>query len=96
MKLWEGKSRILSVVVLMLCAAIARANTEYYRHTTFDNSLTSDGYFYSFAMANGHSFVEEVNSRLPVENCSVNNIFSQRIFRPTITIIEQHAMLGSL
>jgi exo beta-1,2-glucooligosaccharide sophorohydrolase (non-reducing end) len=42
-------------------------NTEYYRHVVFDNSLNSDGYFYSNAMANGHSFVEQLNSRLPVE-----------------------------
>ncbi|MBZ5683318.1 MAG: hypothetical protein LAO24_24815 [Acidobacteriia bacterium] len=46
---------------------VARANTEYYRHVAFDNSLTSESYFYSAGMANGPSFLEQINSRLPVE-----------------------------
>jgi len=54
--------------VLSFCSAIASANTEYYRHVIFDNSLTPDAYFYSSASANGASFVEQSNSRLPVEN----------------------------
>ena len=53
--------------VLTFCSAIASADTEYYRHVIFDNSLTPDAYFYSSASANGHSFVEQSNSRLPVE-----------------------------
>jgi hypothetical protein len=53
--------------VLTFFSAIAAADTEYYRHIIFDNSLTRDAYFYSSAMANGHSFVEQSNSRLPVE-----------------------------
>ncbi len=53
--------------VLSICSTIASGNTEYYRHVIFDNSLTPDAYFYSSAIASGHSFVEETNSRLPVE-----------------------------
>src|SRR5579864_1323465 len=53
--------------VLTYCSAVASANTEYYRHIIFDNSLTPDAYFYSAADANGASFVEQSNSRLPVE-----------------------------
>jgi exo beta-1,2-glucooligosaccharide sophorohydrolase (non-reducing end) len=51
----------------LFCSVAALADTEYYRHVIFDNSLTPDAYFYSSAMANGHSFVEQSNSRLPVE-----------------------------
>jgi hypothetical protein len=43
------------------------ANTDYYRHIVFDNSLTSDSYFYSAGMANGASFLELKDWRLPVE-----------------------------
>jgi len=53
--------------LLTVFSAIASADTEYYRHIIFDNSLTPDAYFYSSAIANGHSFVEQSNSRLPVE-----------------------------
>ena len=63
---WERTTCCL-VGVLALCSAIAHANTEYYRHVIFDNSLTPDVYFYSAAIANGSSFIENSNSRLPVE-----------------------------
>lgn len=55
------------LAISLLCPAVTRANTEYYRHAVFDNSLTSDTYFYSAAMANGPSFLEQTNSRLPVD-----------------------------
>ena len=45
----------------------AWGNTEYYRHVVFDNSLTPDSYFYSHGMANGSSFLELKDRRLPVE-----------------------------
>src|ERR1035437_7985635 len=48
-------------------SAAAWGNTEYYRHVVFDNSLTSDSYFYSHGMANGSIFLELKNRRLPVE-----------------------------
>ena len=53
---------------LLLCSTVSRGDTDYYRHTIFDNSLTPDAYFYSSAIANGRSFIEQSNSRLPVEN----------------------------
>jgi exo beta-1,2-glucooligosaccharide sophorohydrolase (non-reducing end) len=52
---------------VLFCSTAAPADTEYYRHVIFDNSLTPDAYFYSSAMANGPSFVEQLNSRLPVD-----------------------------
>src|SRR5215472_240403 len=45
----------------------AFANDEYYRHIFFDNSLTSDSYFYSSASAFAPSTLEQKNSKLPVE-----------------------------
>jgi hypothetical protein len=45
----------------------AWGSTEYYRHVVFDNSLTSDTYFYSHGLANGSSFLELKDNRLPVE-----------------------------
>lgn len=42
------RCRLLSI--LFLCSflgAIASADTEYYRHVLFDNSLESDAYYYS-------------------------------------------------
>jgi hypothetical protein len=67
--------RTLSVTAnLLLCSlamawftAAAWGSTEYYRHVVFDNSLTSDTYFYSRGMANGSSFLELKDNRLPVE-----------------------------
>jgi hypothetical protein len=55
------------LIAVSSCSALFQATTEYYRHSVFDNSLTSDTYFYSAAKANGGSFVEQLNSRLPVE-----------------------------
>ena len=52
---------------LLSCCSAASANTEYYRHVIFDNSLTPDAYFYSAATSNGPSYVEHTNSRLPVD-----------------------------
>jgi hypothetical protein len=53
--------------VLLILSSSASGDTEYYRHVIFDNSLTPDAYFYSSAIANGGSFIEQSNSRLPVE-----------------------------
>ena len=52
---------------LMLSPALAHGASDYYRHVMFDNSLTSDTYFYSQAGASGRSFVEQQDGRLPVE-----------------------------
>ena len=63
----KGATWLLLVALLSAGASVALADTEYYRHVIFDNSLTSDTYFYSSATANGRSFVAQSNSRLPVE-----------------------------
>ena len=58
--------RLVSFAFILLTAA-AWGSTEYYRHVVFDNSLTSDNYFYSWGLANGSSFLELKNRRLPVD-----------------------------
>jgi len=54
---------ILSFFATSLCYG----NTEYYRHSFFDNSLTPDTYFYSWGQASGSSTLEVQNGKLPVE-----------------------------
>src|SRR5258708_27761531 len=48
-----------------LCASlsVAHADTEYYRHTLFDNSLTQDAYFYSSGTASAPSTLELVHAK---------------------------------
>lgn len=55
------------LVVICLFSLQAHAASDYYRHAIFDNSLTSDSYFYSAGSASGQSFLEQKNFRLPVE-----------------------------
>src|SRR5450432_4816348 len=50
-----------------MCTGAVSANTDYYRHIVFDNSLTGDFYFYSAGYSNGGSFLEQQDHRLPVE-----------------------------
>jgi hypothetical protein len=57
---------ILSIVALLLPTEAAAAS-DYYRHVFFDNSLTSDNYFYSGGQSSGQSFLEQQKGRLPVE-----------------------------
>lgn len=63
------RSRHLLVlsVVFYLFPSLAHANSDYYRHVIFDNSLTSDDYFYSAGQSSGQSFIEQKDHRLPVE-----------------------------
>ncbi|HEY2379106.1 MAG TPA: hypothetical protein VGH98_24205 [Gemmatimonadaceae bacterium] len=51
----------------LLLASAAQGQTEYYRHSVFDNSLLRDFYFYSFAQATAPSTLEAQNARLPVD-----------------------------
>src|SRR5437870_11322501 len=57
----------LSVALLFLSPALVYANTDYYRHVYFDNSLTPESYFYSRGNASAPSKLELAGSRLPVE-----------------------------
>ena len=73
MKFWKLKSDTTEKMCWLLlftgfcvCGRVW-ANTEYYRHTVFDNSLTSDTYFYSAGTSNGPSFLEQKDWRLPVD-----------------------------
>ncbi|MGC2172163.1 MAG: glucoamylase family protein [Candidatus Sulfotelmatobacter sp.] len=74
MRFVAGKSRssrkrhlFILAVVLGLLPSLAHATSDYYRHVIFDNSLTSDDYFYSSAQTSGQSFLEQKDHRLPVE-----------------------------
>ncbi len=61
-KLSSTKALISCVTAfLIVCSTFSLADTEYYRHVVFDNSLTPDIYFYSSAMANGASFIEQTD-----------------------------------
>src|SRR5260370_6087121 len=64
--------RVLVCIGLVTAALFASMNvahpdTEYYRHTLFDNSLTQDAYFYSSGKASAPSILELVHGKLPVE-----------------------------
>jgi hypothetical protein len=68
-------TRIPRAFAVLLISAVAafsprqlHAAPDYYRHIIFDNSLTTDTYYYSRGEANGKSFIEEQNGRLPVES----------------------------
>ena len=60
-------SSILLLLVPAACFSQSGASTDYYRHVIFDNSLTPDTYFYSKGLANGSSFLELKDERLPIE-----------------------------
>src|SRR5579864_2875486 len=67
------KSKILALFSFACLIAFALlpiatwAATDYYQHVIFDNSLTSDAYFNSRGMANGSSYLELKDWKLPVE-----------------------------
>jgi hypothetical protein len=65
------RSRRILFCVLIAAALILptqlRAASDYYRHVIFDNSLNKDTYYYSHGQANGQSFLELQDGRLPVE-----------------------------
>src|SRR5260370_38692069 len=46
---------------------LARADTDYYRHTFFDNSITSDAYFYSSGKVPAPSSLLLKGGKLPVD-----------------------------
>src|SRR5579863_4699976 len=45
---------------------IAQADTQYYKHTLFDNSLEADAYYYSSGKATSPSTLELLHGKLPV------------------------------
>ena len=58
------------LIVLLVCLAavcpFAEGDTQYYKHTLFDNSLEPDAYYYSSGKATSPSALELVNGKLPV------------------------------
>lgn len=52
---------------LFLFPALSRADTNYYRHTFFDNSITHDAYYYSLGKESAPSHLELILGKLPVE-----------------------------
>jgi hypothetical protein len=56
------------VVGHILCATPAHADTEYYRHIIFDNSLESDAYYHSEGRSSSPSTLELEHGRLPVSH----------------------------
>ena len=59
--------RSAAVILLLAAAGAVRADTEYYRHVFFDNSLTPDSYFYSSGKASAPSLLTVLDGKLPVE-----------------------------
>jgi len=51
---------------LAFLCSFSKADTEYYRHIIFDNSLESDAYYYSDGRASSPSTLELLNGKLPV------------------------------
>ena len=68
-KSYGSRTQHFLVLAVVLCAltSLTQATSEYYRHVIFDNSLTSDDYFYSTGQASGQSFLEQKDGRLPVD-----------------------------
>ncbi len=58
---------LLLLLGVVWFTSAAWGSAEYYRHVVFDTSLTPESYFYSQGMANGASFLELKDRRLPVE-----------------------------
>ena len=56
-----------AALALVLCPT-SGADTEYYRHTFFDNSNTRDAYFYSLGKAVGPSVLELRDEKAPVDS----------------------------
>ncbi len=54
-------------LALALTVPAARADSEYYRHVIFDNSMTSAAYWYSKAQDVAPSLLEAIHGHLPVE-----------------------------
>jgi exo beta-1,2-glucooligosaccharide sophorohydrolase (non-reducing end) len=53
---------------IYLLAVALHAQTSYFQHVLFDNSLTPDTYFYSAGKASAPSVLALTDSKLPVEN----------------------------
>ncbi len=70
----RGVARILAISMALLLggAACSFADTDYYRHVFFDNSITQDNYFYSSGSQTSPSTLALVSDKLPVERDTVH------------------------
>ncbi len=57
----------LATLALFVLSSVALADTHYYHHVFFDNSLTPDNYFYSSGTQTSPSTLALIDDRLPVE-----------------------------
>src|SRR5579864_7549172 len=67
---------VIQLILLEFCAGAlfpgsAYADTRYYQHSFFDNSLTPDAYYYSSGKASAPSVLTLVNGKVPVEGKTV-------------------------
>jgi hypothetical protein len=60
-------SLALTATALLFFAASAAADTAYYRHIFFDNSLTSDTYFYTSGKVSAPSTLALTNGKIPID-----------------------------
>lgn len=56
----------VGLLAFVLFCSSSQADTEYYRHIIFDNSLESDAYYYSDGRASSPSSLELLHGKLPV------------------------------
>ena len=59
-------SRLILLTFFLLLSALSGADTEYYHHVLFDNSLEPDAYYYSYGRAASPSTLELEHGKLPV------------------------------
>jgi exo beta-1,2-glucooligosaccharide sophorohydrolase (non-reducing end) len=59
---------LVALAILSLIATATTADTLYYHHIFFDNSLEHDAYFYSSGNASAPSTLALIHGKLPVEN----------------------------
>jgi exo beta-1,2-glucooligosaccharide sophorohydrolase (non-reducing end) len=57
---------ILPLLYVTVFCPFARGDTQYYKHTLFDNSLEPDAYYYSSGKASSPSTLELIHGKLPV------------------------------
>ena len=60
------------LAVIFAFGSVAIADTEYYRHVFFDNSLTQDNYYYSSGSETSPSTLVLLHDKLPVERDNVH------------------------
>jgi len=71
MGLLAGNTRnflVRCLVTVLVLVPLAGADTAYYRHVFFDNSLTRDAYFYSSGKVSKPSALGLINGKLPVDS----------------------------